>query len=98
MGRFFLNNRHCKLSCKISVTPAAQLNELLLEKDTVFVGDAFEVYKSKITNVIYKPKINLDIPSAKSLNALVFRHKNTLNPIQWESLEPFYLRLSSPEE
>lgn len=88
-----------KLTSDISVLPSQKLNELLKEPNTCFVGDAFSTYKDKITTSILYPKSYRDIPQATSLISLANSYKNDSQKIKtWETLEPFYVRLSSPEE
>jgi tRNA threonylcarbamoyladenosine biosynthesis protein TsaB len=100
MGKFVKSADRWVLEDKISVISALKLNDILSEPNTLFAGDAFEVYKDKIDSSIKinKPKNHKDIPSALYLNELVTKNKSGVKPIFWESLEPFYLRLSSPEE
>lgn len=98
VGKFVKTGDSWKLSEDISVLSALKLNDLLKTPDTVFAGDAFTVYKDKIDSSIGipSPKTYQNIPSALHLNELV--KKGNKNPVSWEKLEPFYLRLSSPEE
>ena len=96
VGKFVSHDDKWKALGDIEVLPAIQLNDLLKTPETIFAGDAFEVYKDKITNPVLKPNAFQDIPSAKFLNELA-QHKNAKS-ISWEALETFYVRLSSPEE
>lgn len=97
VGRFVNSENKWKPLGEIQVLPASKLNDLLKEANTLFVGDAFEFYKDKIDSnlTIKRPKNFTDIPSAVHLNQLAANSQKT---ISWEALEPFYVRLSSPEE
>lgn len=96
VGKFVSTGKNWVSEGTVEVLPSANLNELLKNTSTIFVGDAFSVYKEKITEKVLKPKIHLDIPSAKYLNELALQSHS--KSISWEALEPFYVRLSSPEE
>lgn len=98
VGKFVNDENKWKSQGEIQVLPSSKLNDLLKEPNTLFVGDAFEFYKDKIDSslTIKRPKSFSDIPSAIHLNQLA--NINSQKTIQWEALEPFYVRLSSPEE
>lgn len=101
VGNFVSDGGNWKMSGDIAVVSANALNRLLKEPKTVFAGDAFTFYKDKIDSPlsILRPKTYQDIPSAFNLNQLVSRHINDSSALKtWETLEPFYVRLSSPEE
>ncbi len=80
------------------VLAARELNLLLSQKETAFVGDAFTIYERLLTDValLKKPKEFNDIPSAKYLAHLALTTKQ--KPLKWENVEPFYIRKSAPEE
>lgn len=101
VGNFMNTGDEWKMAGDIKVISANILNDLLKEPDTLFVGDAFTVYREKINSSlnIPRPKKYQDIPSALNLNQLALRHISDARSIKtWETLEPFYARLSSPEE
>lgn len=100
VGKFVSLEGNWKAIGEIEVVSALKLNDLLKEPNTLFVGDAFESYKDKLdpSLKIKRPQRFNDIPSAIHLNQLVLTHKNSKKAINWEALEPFYVRLSSPEE
>jgi tRNA threonylcarbamoyladenosine biosynthesis protein TsaB len=97
---FSNQNGHWVTNKPIEVKSIDDVIKLLAQPKTMFVGDAFEFYKNRIpTDVkISVPKKYSAIPQAKKLVELANTSKNSTQMKDWQSLEPFYLRLSAPEE
>lgn len=95
-AEFIWKNSSWTENSPIEVISANALNEKLEAENTIFVGDAFEVYKDRIQKKILYPTQHKNIPSAKSLCELALKTQKPT--ITWEQLEPFYVRRSSPEE
>ncbi len=95
-ARFVRSDSSWTLKDNVEVIPSTKLNDVLVEPKTVFAGDAFTIYKDKITVPIRRPNVFLDTPSAKHLSTLAL--KQSSKTVSWENLNPFYVRLSSPEE
>ncbi len=85
----------------IRVEPFEAIIPKLSQPHTLFCGDAFEFYQNKIPHQaqIHHPKISSLYPRATVLAQLAFLESEDTSKIrQWNTIEPFYLRPSAPEE
>lgn len=77
------------------VLSAKEISEQYSLQDYVCAGDGFHVYSQYFQNIINDNDVT---SSAILLNDLLLKTIPQRKSISWENLQPFYVRLSAPEE
>jgi N6-L-threonylcarbamoyladenine synthase/tRNA threonylcarbamoyladenosine biosynthesis protein TsaB len=100
-AQFMNKNNQWELQGPIVAKNFSEMLSQISNPQTIFAGDAFDIYKDKLpaNTKLARPKTFTATPEAETLLKLALHNLSNQDAIKdWKTLEPFYIRLSAPEE